>query len=310
MKFTQLILETSLNTKNNNKAFEDVLKNLDSKKIIINSEVLEKLIDERNKLIKIFKTRLTEIGIKESKQSKYINIFVNKDFLGFIKTNYKKSLKELNWYLNKLKENYDSIWEDNIEKIPEDFLYDCEYYKTWGFNNLIKLIKTIEDKNIQFDITKIKSINELELELVKVNRISKKDIKSGIKNLTEGIDYIKIPNVSYNVFIPLSHKASKSIAHESCGGIQARWCTTQNSSDYWNKYMRVKNILVYGITELNSLGKFALLFIRRYDNYQSVQFFDYNDKSDTLKESNIPEFNKIKKYVEENFQSIREKIKI
>ena len=73
--------------------------------------------------------------------------------------------------------------------------------------------------------------------------------------------------------------------------------------------MKVNNILVYGITELNSLGKFALLFIKN-GNYETVQFFDYNDKSDTLKESKILEFNKIKKYVEENFQSIREKIKI
>ncbi len=51
MKFSQLILEASLNTKNNNKAFEEALKNLDSKKLIIDSEILEKLIDERNKLI-------------------------------------------------------------------------------------------------------------------------------------------------------------------------------------------------------------------------------------------------------------------
>ena len=149
----------------------------------------------------------------------------------------------------------------------------------------------------------------MESELVKVNRISKKDIKSGIKNLTEGIDYIKIPNISYNAFIPLSHKTSKSIAHESCGGIQAKWCTAENSSDQWNKYMTKNNILIYGITELNNLGKFALLFIKN-GNYETIQFFDYNDKSDTLKESNIPEFNKIKKYVEENFQSIRDKIKI
>ena len=310
MKFTQLILEASLNTKNNNKAFEEALKNLDSKKLIIDSEILEKLIDERNKLIQIFKTRLTETGIKESKQSKYINIFVNKDFLNYIAIQYKQALNSYNWYLKKSKEEGMEDWiQDRIDFIPKDFLMDCNQYKQWTFLKILKIIKTIEDKNIQFDITKIKSVNELESELVKVNRISKKDIKSGIKNLTEGIDYIKIPNISYNAFIPLSHKASKSIAHESCGGIQARWCTTQNSSDYWNKYMKVNNILVYGITELNSLGKFALLFIN-YDNYQSVKFFDYNDKSDTLKESNIPEFNKIKKYVEENFQSIREKIKI
>lgn len=310
MKFTQLILETSLNTKNNNKAFEEALKNLDSKKLIINSEVLEKLIEERNKLIQIFKTRLTETGIKESKQSKYINIFVNKEFLNDIKLNYKKALNNYNWYLKKSKETGMDEWiEDNLNSTPYNFLIDCNQYKQITFDSILKLIKTIEDKNIQFDITKIKSTEELESELVKVNRISKKDIKSGIKNLTEGIDYIKIPNISYNAFIPLSHKASKSIAHESCGGIQARWCTTQNSSDYWNKYMKVNNILVYGITELNSLGKFALLFIKN-GNYETVQFFDYNDKSDTLKESKILEFNKIKKYVEENFQSIREKIKI
>lgn len=310
MKFTQLILETSLNTKNNNKSFKDALKNLDSKKIIINNEVLEKLIDERNKLIKIFKIRLTETGIKESKQSKYINIFVNKEFLNDIKSNYQKALHHYNWYLKKSKEVGMEEWiEDNINSIPKDFLIDCNQYKQITFESTLKLIKTIEDKNIQFDITKIKSAKELESQLVKVNRISKKDIKSGIKNLTEGIDYIKIPNISYNAFIPLSHKASKSIAHESCGGIQAKWCTTQNSSDYWNKYMTKNNILVYGITQLNSLGKFALLFIKN-GNYETIQFFDYNDKSDTLKESNIPEFNKIKKYVEENYQSIREKIKI
>jgi hypothetical protein len=102
----------------------------------------------------------------------------------------------------------------------------------------------------------------------------------GIDGLTQGEDYIKVYQKGDILgVIPLSWDASKKIASNYIGGIEAKWCTSyQKNPEYWIDHIRDrKETLVYFIDydESSQWEKIALV-VPPY--ISKLEFWDRQDK--------------------------------
>lgn len=149
--------------------------------------------------------------------------------------------------------------------------------------------------------------------------------KEGLKDLTEGEDYVKLksPKEGIDVYAILNYRASVAIASNNTepkvwsnlpswyqtsnveddypfdkstglyGG--AKWCTAMNHTvSYFLSYTKNRGILVYYIQEHRN--KFAILYRNRGDSLSIVDFRDEadNEISDTDMAEKIRELNKEK----------------
>lgn len=232
-----------------------------------------------------------------SPKNKYIELFSRI---------FKNILETSNKYDNEQKE----MVGDKSTKLYMEFINQLRAKKVFD------KLKNIEEKNISFDLQKIKTFEEFIEKLNELtSKITKSSVKKGIRGLVKGKDYLAIPlNSSRDIeaYIPLTYDASKIIASFRVGNCEGKWCTAyQKSENYWKNYIHVnEGILVYIIirNEMNKAysinEKQAIYFIQSEDGVIDAERFDENDKNIEEVESE----DEIRHYVENNWDEIRNSI--
>lgn len=168
------------------------------------------------------------------------------------------------------------------EGVEEKYAFLKKKFPNKPEAKLKNLAEKIDKKLINVNIQQIKDedIDNLikDAETTKSKREGK---TKGVEGLVEGKDYIKVKEVP-NAYIPLNHHASKILA---CG---AKWCTAENKSDFWDKYVHQDQQMLIYITEKNK--QIAILYSRH-----GAEAFDEKDNSIEVPKINFP----IEKYYAE-----------
>jgi hypothetical protein len=220
-----------------------------------------------------------------------------------------------------------------VELLARLYIQDDNFIKKAIKDKIADKLATIEQRHQT--ITKVKDYNDLLSQLqTNLEIITKGDKKLGIKGMTEGKDFIKIPlNTQENIqaYIPLSYKASKVIASKQVGNCVGEWCTAkQKSSEDWDNYIYdMGGILVYIVDasetasaptlsdENIKVDKYAIYFYsgetaseysdklanKHVENGELAEGFDMNDKS--LDPTFIPFFKTCQQYVQKNWETIK-----
>ena len=143
-----------------------------------------------------------------------------------------------------------SLTDDQKQEIIQVFTKFPHKERNIDWNNLNKL--TYDDfKTILADVSTTQKTKQVK--------------EKGIEGLTQGKDYIQIPNIPEGkAYIPLNHNASKLLASSYVCNVEGKWCTAQNEPKHWNDYVFKNDIvLVYFIFD-NS--KYAMAIIYKPDN--------------------------------------------
>jgi len=116
---------------------------------------------------------------------------------------------------------------------------------------------------------------------------SKKDIKTGnISGLKLGIDYLDLSTEEYTAYVPLSYPAARVIANKKVGGVEGKWCITdQNTREHWDSY--VNNIPILDEDELIQMyqaEKDANTDFESDEDYEAMNTFDREDFDNWLLE--------------------------
>lgn len=204
--------------------------------------------------------------IVKNNKSKYYNLFMN-----IFNNNFNNQLNDYEYY------GIDNV--KDLNKIEKYLLISiCNIFTREDIKSLQKFCELNENKKIiQNDVTKYKTINEIE------NSI---EISEGIKYLKELEKQTKLvfENDEWLVIRPLTHESSKKY------GYNTKWCTTSIDSEYFVRYAN-SGVLIYCLNKLN--GYKVAVYKSMYDQ-KELSFWDQMDKRiDSLESELSDEIKKI-----------------
>lgn len=156
-------------------------------------------------------------------------------------------------------------------------------------SQLMSLASKIDSGVLKVDIQKIKKENiDYYLDIAQKTKSNSEAKNKGLDGLIKGKDFLEFATGKQNVkaYIPLNHKASKSIASKKVCSVEGKWCVAANDPKEWNNFKRDATIIMFIIdsTAKNpKKSKLALNFsIIKHDKKELLHYVLWDSENKNI----------------------------